>query len=1836
MSKRLRKQISYNEDEDNEGSDLDFLNEDDSDSEIDEYKIDDDNDDDYKVKEEEEDDDDNDDYDEEEEEKPKKRGGKKASAAATTKTTKATGEKKTRGRKKKTDTDDADAAAADDADEKPKRATKTTKATKATKATKETKGTKTTRGRKKKKDDDDDDNAGMDVEKSDSNDDDDDDAFREDDNEVYTVHNEEEEEEKEKKPKRSGAAKSIEEQYQKLTPLEHVLKRPDTYIGSVEKIDQEMWTLSDDMERFEQRKIVYVPGLYKIFDEIIVNAADNKQRDPRMNKIDVRIDSGSGVIDVWNNGLGIPVERHKTENMYVPELIFGHLLTGSNYDDNERKVTGGKNGLGAKLANIFSLEFKIETADGKKCYKQRWTNNMGSMDPPTITASKDQYTRVTFRPDYARFKMAGLEEDTRRLMCKRVYDLAGCNAGIRVYLNGARVPVASFKDYIAMYLRRKEEAAVADLALADENSNSGVISNENSNTGVISNENSNAGTISNENSNSGVISNENSNNLYNDDDGENDDDDDDDEYNEGKKKQQKKKGGRAKKGEEGAGGATGGSSRGRKRKEDAGAVEPFIVCRCNERWEVGIALSDGEFQQVSFVNSINTYRGGSHVNLVVELITKYLMPLVTKKAKKDADGLKGSAVVKPHLWVFVNALIENPSFNSQSKDCLDSKPSDFGSRPELPEEFLKRLVRMKIVERCVRWAQSKKELLLMKKNAAPAGKKATIRGIPKLSDATNAGTRRSEGCTLILTEGDSAKSLALAGIDVVGRENYGVFPLRGKVLNVRDGSKSKMYTNEELKNICKIMGLKYKEKYDAGTRALRYGHLMIMADQDFDGSHIKGLIVSFIHDNWPELTRVPGFLTEFITPIVKAKRKGEEIAFYTVPQYEDWKRRTPQRGWTIKYYKGLGSSTKAEGKEYFRALDRHKIDFAYSGAPDDEAIDLAFSKKRADERKAWMERYVPGTYLDQDTDAITYSDFINKELILFSINNCERSIPSIVDGLKPVQRKVLYVSFQRRLTRVIKVCELSGIVSSATAYHHGETSLHEAIVGLAQNFVGSNNINLMYPDGIFGSRRQGGKDHASARYIHTRLSSVARRIFHPDDDPILEYLDDDGKKIEPRWFIPVIPMALVNGCDGIGTGWSTSIPHYNPRDIIAAIRALLAGKGATASASASASAASSDASNEANASNGAGLPPIHPWYRGWTGELTLDPRTKGYRMSCPWKYTSTPGQIEITELPLGVWTEDYKEFLEGLLVPSEKRKEPLIRDYKELHFGESIRFVVDLADPGMSDEAITKAFKLGGSVSLANMVGFNRGGSIVQYRSIEIILREFFDIRMEYYDRRKKYLIAELERNYAVLANKCRFIQAIVAGTLVLRNVKKAQIFARLHELNFEKFHPSATAQRGGNGGTAKGRGGAAADNDMDIDMEGAGTGEGEADNGDNGSMDPDEISDEVGYSYLLSMKLWSLTLEKKEELESEMRKKLKDLEDLRNSTIAQLYEKDLADLEEALIEWEKTELNEEEMVAKKKKVVSARKLKKTRPRLTVKKEDDDENDGDVDMFNGDDDSDFEGTAAAAAQSKQRKRQARVKKDPDAPADEAAPEKPKRKPRVKKETEGEENGDKEDEKPKRKPRAPRKTAAAVKKEQVDEEKEKEKDGKENEYYDIFKVKGKKEEKEEPPKKRLRKANEDNVIDLVKEEPGSDDDDLFGVDEKKKKEEKKEEKKRGRKKKKVEEEEEEEEKEEEAPALSFMERLRNGTIKKSVGNFLSDSDSDKDSLKESDSEDDDDTAFDFNPSKEESKAKKALSASKPKKAAPKKQTKSRKKKTYDDDDDDEEDYEDNDDEDDSDF
>lgn len=1163
---------------------------------------------------------------------------------------------------------------------------------------------------------------------------------------------------------------SIERIYQKKTQLEHILLRPDTYIGSVELVTQHMWVYDEDVG-INYREVTFVPGLYKIFDEILVNAADNKQRDPKMSCIRVTIDPENNLISIWNNGKGIPVVEHKVEKMYVPALIFGQLLTSSNYDDDEKKVTGGRNGYGAKLCNIFSTKFTVETAsrEYKKMFKQTWMDNMGRAGEMELKSfSGEDYTCITFQPDLSKFKMQSLDKDIVALMVRRAYDIAGSTKDVKVFLNGNKLPVKGFRSYVDMYLKDKVDETGNPLKVIHE--------------------------------------------------------------------------------------------------------------QVNHRWEVCLTMSEKGFQQISFVNSIATSKGGRHVDYVADQIVAKLVDVVKKK-NKGGVAVKAHQV-KNHMWIFVNALIENPTFDSQTKENMTLQAKSFGSTCQLSEKFIKAAIGCGIVESILNWVKFKAQVQLNKKCSAV--KHNRIKGIPKLDDANDAGSRNSAECTLILTEGDSAKTLAVSGLGVVGRDKYGVFPLRGKILNVREASHKQIMENAEINNIIKIVGLQYKKNYEDedSLKTLRYGKIMIMTDQDQDGSHIKGLLINFIHHNWPSLLR-HRFLEEFITPIVKVSKNKQEMAFYSLPEFEEWKSSTPNhKKWKVKYYKGLGTSTSKEAKEYFADMKRHRIQFKYSGPEDDAAISLAFSKKQIDDRKEWLTHFMedrrqrkllglPEDYLyGQTTTYLTYNDFINKELILFSNSDNERSIPSMVDGLKPGQRKVLFTCFKRNDKREVKVAQLAGSVAEMSSYHHGEMSLMMTIINLAQNFVGSNNLNLLQPIGQFGTRLHGGKDSASPRYIFTMLSPLARLLFPPKDDHTLRFLYDDNQRVEPEWYIPIIPMVLINGAEGIGTGWSCKIPNFDIREVVNNIRRLMDGEEPL---------------------------PMLPSYKNFKGTIEeLAPNQYVINGEVAILNSTT---IEISELPVRTWTQTYKEqVLEPMLNGTEKTP-PLITDYREYHTDTTVKFVVKMTEEKLAEAervGLHKVFKLQTSLTCNSMVLFDHVGCLKKYDTVLDILKDFFELRLKYYGLRKEWLLGMLGAESAKLNNQARFILEKIDGKIIIENKPKKELIKVLIQRGYDSDPVKAWKEA----------------QQKVPDEE-----ENEESDTEKETEKSDSVTDSgPTFNYLLDMPLWYLTKEKKDELCRQRNEKEQELETLKRKDPSDLWKEDLAAFIEELEAVEAKEKQDEQV----------------------------------------------------------------------------------------------------------------------------------------------------------------------------------------------------------------------------------------------------------------------------------------------------------------------------------
>jgi len=514
---------------------------------------------------------------------------------------------------------------------------------------------------------------------------------------------------------------------------------------------------------------------------------------------------------------------------------------------------------------------------------------------------------------------------------------------------------------------------------------------------------------------------------------------------------------------------------------------------------------------------------------------------------------------------------------------------------------------------------------------------------------------------------------------------------------------------------------------------------------------------------------------------LKARKGKQELMFYNTGEYESWQKvnnmESDNGGWTVKYYKGLGTSTGKEFREYFEK--KKIVGFEHNGQASDDVIDMVFNKKRADDRKEWLEDYERDSYLDTSKETVSYPDFVNKELIHFSKYDCDRSIPNLMDGLKISLRKILYAAFKKNLHTEIKVAQFSGYVSEHSGYHHGEASLNAAIVGMAQNFMGSNNINLLVPSGQFGTRLQGGKDSASERYIFTYLNKITRSLFPSQDDAILKYLDDDGQLVEPLFYAPIIPMILINGSKGIGTGFSTDIMCYHPITIMDYLKAKLAEDSVAISAT-----------------------EFVPYYEGFKGTIDKIPSAStGAKYLIKGRYEKAGAdKIRVTELPVGVWTEDFKELLESLTESTDKtgkKVTPLVKDYDDMSKDTTVDFIIVLQKGKLEElestptdhgcNALEKVFKLYTTGSTSNMHLFDAKDKLKKYGTVSEIIDDYYDTRLELYETRKDHMIQSLTKELVVLSNKARYIQEVLNDTIDLRKKTKEQVVDMLTSKSYAK-----------------------------------------------------------------------------------------------------------------------------------------------------------------------------------------------------------------------------------------------------------------------------------------------------------------------------------------------------------------------------------------------------------------------------------------------------------------
>lgn len=1079
--------------------------------------------------------------------------------------------------------------------------------------------------------------------------------------------------------------------YTKKELHEHILAKPDMYIGSMNHEKLEMLLIGE--RGMEKCQIIFVAALLKIFDEIIVNCRD-VATEKDIKYIKVNIDKKSGKIIIENHG-GITIKKNEENpELYDQELIFGSLLSSDKYDDSKGRITGGKYGYGAKLANIFSKEFEVETHDGKKSFVQKYTDNMYKKSVPEIGKSKEKFTRISFIPDYVRFEMEGLSNDMYRVFMSRTHEIAACTKkSVRVSFNDT-VAVNTFYDYATFF---------------------------------------------------------------------------------GKD----------------------------------------VMIETNSRWSIGIQITKAdEFNHVSFVNGVRTVRGGYHVNHVKKMVCDIIKDMII--TKKGHEKLKvNPAVVSKYLNLIVLSTIEDPEFTSQSKDELRTPPSKWcvhkkkctDHMPIFSEQLITKIKKSGLDKMVLA------DLTNKSVNEKVTNKKKSLNDIETYipAPAIVKGTKDKHLKTLCITEGKSAGSHVVAAMKQLGTEAeyIGIYTTGGVPICVKDditSMKTKVVKLDTLKNnkvmneLMRILGLGLNKK-DVSRKDLTYDRIMLITDQDVDGTHIKGIWMNNFTRLWPKLS-MENFITTLNTPIIKVFRNGKPtLKFYNLPEFLEWREKNiaevNKSSTQVKYYKGLATNNDLDAAENFANLEDKKIIFTMEEgvtietldtSDDMKAINIAFETNKADKRKEIVMNFDETTFLEEKSGKIPFIDFFEKEFPHYVCYNSRRMIPGI-DGLKPCHRKILYSMMSSNMygkEKSQRVAQLAAKISHDTDYPHGEASLIGAIVIMAQNYPCSgNNINLLYPNGTFGSRMNNGEDHGQPRYIYSHLNDIVKYIFKSEDTPVLKKaLNDNNEEIEPKMYAPIIPFSLVNGGTGIGSGFSTSIPSFNPINVIENTKKFITTKKITK---------------------------MTPWYYGFKGEIEYDKESgKTTANGCIEFYGNT---IRITEIPPDISLEKYKSILNKMkesekiiswehglnseICPLNENGEYVSISKKKTKDKTSSNcdFFDIVVDPDKAKlyrrnrEAFMKDFKLSKSFSYTNMHLHNSHDKIQKFESMIEIYRDFYEFRKKVYEDRKEYNINKMNTELNIAKEKARFIKCVIDGNIKIVKKTTDQVVSQLEENEFTKVN---------------------------------------------------------------------------------------------------------------------------------------------------------------------------------------------------------------------------------------------------------------------------------------------------------------------------------------------------------------------------------------------------------------------------------------------------------------
>lgn len=792
----------------------------------------------------------------------------------------------------------------------------------------------------------------------------------------------------------------------------------------------------------------------------------------------------------------------------------------------------------------------------------------------------------------------------------------------------------------------------------------------------------------------------------------------------------------------------------------------IIIFECKETYEL------------AFVNGLFT-PNGLHVTQTIAAFCGYCVRAVTEiiaKGKKD-KVVKGvdNRSIRNHIGYVINAWLPDPSWDSQAKTRLSSYKPDPAGKPvttfclDFTEAELSPVKRWTLLATVIENYTNGK---IKSSSARKLGQRQILKKCTHANFASGSWDRRSQ-CTLIVTEGESAVGYYkhMKALNPLLMDTYGVLPFRGKCLNVYNATPMEYYDNKEFEIFSQALNLSAPGTdytLEENFRTLRYSKVLMMADSDVDGNHIKALLLTLFYCKYPSLFQ-RGFVQIYLTPILRAWKGGAHLAFYHISSYRRWIRDIGGNtdGWNVRYYKGLGTSN-AEDVKRDCTNPRRVTCLLDAAAP--TAFHINFSSECADMRKVGIYAFDP--YRDYEAPPVQpVSEFLNYELIEYSVDNLNRSIPSLMDGKKRVQRKIIFGLLKKKDRSFSKVMQLALSCAKSSGYHNGDSSISDALIAMCETYVGSNNLPLIEGSGSFATRDGGNKDAAAARYPDARLAAIVTKIFRDEDKGLLVPTVDECKKWEPHTYYGIVPLALVNGAMAIGTGYNTFIPNHKLEDTMTWLVARLTGQTPQ---------------------------DIKPWYRGYKGEIFVEkvPKkkkgldhmpedVKQWALSNPevarilqeidsvdavnvftsrgiFQYDVAQNIIYITELPIYTLVDKYVKFLATLI---EKKT---IRDYRTLCAGDNI--YIELHGWSEPQPPTHADLNLCYTRTLSNMYLLDARGMPRYYATTTAILEDYYKERLGKYLERKKMMLNDILVAREELIVRRKYIRGVI--------MKEIDIFA--------------------------------------------------------------------------------------------------------------------------------------------------------------------------------------------------------------------------------------------------------------------------------------------------------------------------------------------------------------------------------------------------------------------------------------------------------------------------